>query len=124
MIKLNRIGNKLGLAGLFGILLSGGMVVNQMVSESAINSANHRAEDQQVIADHSLQSNLGLRRMQLAVRDIRLSRNPSDVEKNSGGLGEAYAVTTKELDVAIGKVLRPENKERLQKVRSLESRIR
>jgi methyl-accepting chemotaxis protein len=119
MIKLNRIGNKLGLAGLFGILLSGGMVVNQMVSESAINSANHRAEDQQVIADHSLQSNLGLRRMQLAVRDIRLSRNPSDVEKSSGGLGEAYAVTTKELDVAIGKVLRPENKERLQKVRSL-----
>jgi hypothetical protein len=83
MIKLNRIGNKLGLAGLFGILLSGGMVANQMVSESAINSANHRAEDQQVIADHSLQSNLGLRRMQLAVRDIRLSRNPSDVEKSS-----------------------------------------
>ena len=40
MIKLNRIGNKLGAVGLFGVLLSGGMVANQMVSESAINSAN------------------------------------------------------------------------------------
>jgi hypothetical protein len=51
LIKFNRIGNKLGLAGVFGILLSGGMVANQMVSESAIKSANLRAEGQQIIAD-------------------------------------------------------------------------
>jgi len=43
MIKLNRIGNKLGLAGLFGILLSGRMVANQMISEASVNSANRRA---------------------------------------------------------------------------------
>ena len=50
MIQLNRIGNKLGAVGLFAVLLSGGMVVNQMVSESTINSANHRAGMQQTIA--------------------------------------------------------------------------
>ena len=33
MIKLNRIGNKLGLAGAIGVLLAAGMVANQMVSE-------------------------------------------------------------------------------------------
>ena len=44
MIKLNRIGNKLGLVGLVGILLSGGMLVNQMMSESVIRTANDRAD--------------------------------------------------------------------------------
>jgi hypothetical protein len=61
MIKLNRIGNKLGAVGLFGVLLSGGMVANQMISESTINSANHRAGVQQTIADHTLQANIALR---------------------------------------------------------------
>ena len=36
MIKLNRIGNKLGLAGAVGVLLAIGMVANQMVTESKI----------------------------------------------------------------------------------------
>ena len=36
MINLNRIGNKLGLAGAVGVLLAIGMVANQMVTESAV----------------------------------------------------------------------------------------
>ena len=36
MIKLNRIGNKLGLAGAVGVLLAIGMVANQMITESAV----------------------------------------------------------------------------------------
>src|SRR5262249_33642815 len=42
MIKLNRIGNKLGLAGAIGVLLAAGMVVNQMTSEVAVEAANVR----------------------------------------------------------------------------------
>src|SRR5260370_30868330 len=76
MIKLNRIGNKLGAVGLFGVLLSGVMVSNQLVSEQAINSANQRAGVQQTIADHTLEGNVALRGMELALRDIRQSRNP------------------------------------------------
>ena len=34
MIKLNRIGNKLGLAGALGVLLAIGMVANQMITET------------------------------------------------------------------------------------------
>ena len=33
MIKLNRIGNKLGLAGAVGVLLAIGMVANQIMTE-------------------------------------------------------------------------------------------
>ncbi len=119
MIKLNRIGYKLGAAGLFGVLLSGGMAANQMVSESTINSANYRAEVQQTIADHTLQSNIALRGMELAVRDIRQSKNPQELEKSLGGLSAAAAALTRDLDVAIAKVVKPEDKERLQKIRSL-----
>jgi methyl-accepting chemotaxis protein len=119
MIKLNRIGNKLGVVGLFGVLLSGGMVANQMVSESAINSANQRAAVQQTIADHTLQGNIALRGMELAVRDIRQSKNPPELERSLGGLNAAFAALTRELDVAIANVVKPEDKERLQKISSL-----
>ena len=40
MIKLNRIGNKLGLAGAVGILLAAGMVANQMVTEASIEQSS------------------------------------------------------------------------------------
>jgi methyl-accepting chemotaxis protein len=119
MIKLNRIGNKLGAVGLFGVLLSGGVVANQMVSESTIGSANYRAGVQQTIADHTLQGNIALRGMELAVRDIRQSKNPAEVEKSLGGLNGAFAAVTRELDVAIANVVKPEDRERLQKIRSL-----
>ena len=91
MIKLNRIGYKLGAVGLFGVLLSGGMVANQMVSEQAINSANHRASLQQAIADRSLEANAALRGMELAVRDIGQSKNAPELEKSSAGLNDAFA---------------------------------
>jgi methyl-accepting chemotaxis protein len=119
MIKLNRIGNKLGAVGLFGVLLSGGVVANQMVSESTIGSANYRAGVQQTIADHTLQGNIALRGMELAVRDIRQAKNPAEVEKSLGGLNGAFAAVTRELDVAIANVVKPEDRERLQKIRSL-----
>ena len=119
MIKLNRIGNKLGAVGLFGVLLSGGMVANQMVSELTINSANDRAGVQQMVSDHTLQGKIALRGMELAVRDIRQSKNPPELEKSLGGLNAAFATLTRELDVAIANVVKPEHKDRLQKIRSL-----
>ena len=119
MIRLNRIGNKLGAVGLLGVLLAGGMVANQMVSESTIDAANQRARVQQTVTDHALEGNVALRGMQMAARDIRLSKTPSDVEKNTGGLNEAFAVATRELDIAIGNAVKPDDRERLQQIRSL-----
>ena len=92
MVKFNRIGNKLGLAGLLGVLLSAGMVVNQMVSDSTVSLDNQRAEGQQLIAGHALEADVGLRRMQLAGRDIRLSRSLAETEKGLSDLNEAHAL--------------------------------
>ena len=114
MIKLNRVGYKLGAVGLFGVLLSGGLAANQMISEQAINSANQRASTQQTTADHILQGNVGLRGMELAVRDIRHAKNQPELEKSLGGLNTAFTAVTGELDVAIGNVANPGDKEHLQ----------
>ena len=48
MIKLNRIGNKLGLAGAIGVVLAAGMVANQMMSEAAVEAANARVARSQL----------------------------------------------------------------------------
>ena len=119
LIKLNRIGNKLGAVGLVGVLLSAGMVANQMVSESTITSANNRARVQQTIADHTLRANVALRGVELALRDVGQSKNPSELEKQVSQLNNVFATLTGELDVAIANVAKPEDKERLQKIRSL-----
>ena len=96
MIKFNRIANKLGLAGLFGILLAGGMLVNQWVSESAVKQANQRADAQERIANHALQAHVGLRKMQLSVRDIRLATTPDVVQAGVKNLDEAFATMKKQ----------------------------
>jgi hypothetical protein len=61
MIKFNRIGNKLGLAGAVGVLLSIAMLTNQMVTESSVNAANQIADKQQGVADHTLATDIALR---------------------------------------------------------------
>jgi len=119
VIKLNRIGNKLGAVGLLGVLLSAGMVANQMVSESAITSASNRARVQQTIADHTLQANIALRGTELALRDVEQSKSPSELEKQVSHLDTVFATLSGELDMAIANVAKPEDKERLQKIRSL-----
>ena len=88
MANFNRIGYKLGLAGILGVVLAGGMLVNQMISEQEIAANNKLADAQQFIDEHTLEANVALRRMQLAVRDIRLAKTPADVEKGAGALAE------------------------------------
>ena len=60
MIKFNRIGNKLGLAGAIGVLLAAGMVANQMMSEAADQSANGRVARSQRVIDSVLAAQMQL----------------------------------------------------------------
>jgi methyl-accepting chemotaxis protein len=120
-MKLNRIGNKLGLVGLLGCVLAGGMVVNQMMSEMVVEAANKRAEMQQSIAVNTIEARAALRRMQLGVRDVRLANSAQDVASATVGVVEGFQASNKYLEAALSKVVRPENRERLEKVKSLVS---
>jgi methyl-accepting chemotaxis protein len=119
MIKFNRIGNKLGLAGAVGVLLSIGMVTNQMVTESSVDAANQLAGRQQGVADHTLAVEVGLRKMQIGLRDVRLARAPAEVDKGAAVFRKAMTEQQKEIEGALTLVMKPESRERLQKIRSL-----
>jgi methyl-accepting chemotaxis protein len=119
MIKLNRIGNKLGLAGAVAILLAGGMVANQMMTEAAVTAANERASRSQTVADASLSAHLELRKIQLTARDVRLSRTPAEVQKAVADLQRNKAAMAKDMEVALATAQRPETRERLQKTKAL-----
>ena len=119
MIKLNRIGNKLGLAGVVGVLLAVGMVANQIITESAVTAANDRAARSQKVADTSLEAHLELRKMQLAARDIRLARTPADVEKTVADLQRYKAAMAKSIEAALETAKIAATQDRLQKTKAL-----
>jgi len=119
MIKLNRIGNKLGLAGAVGILLAIGMAANQMIAESSVTGATDRANRSQRVADAALAAHLDLRKMQLTARDIRLARTFAEVEKSTADLQRLKAAGMKAVDDALATAQRPKVREQLQNTRSL-----
>ncbi len=119
MIKLNRIGYKLGLAGAIGVLLSVGMAANQMMTEATVAGASDRAGRSQRVADAALSAHLDLRKMQLTARDVRLARTPAEVEKSVANLEKFKQSEIKEIDAALASAQKPETKERLQKIKSL-----
>src|SRR5438552_3669741 len=119
MIRLNRIGNKLGLAGAVGVLLAIGMVANQMVTEARIEQGSERAARSQQVADNSLSAHINLRKIQLAASAVRLARAPAEVEKTIADLQRYKASEAKELDAALATAQRPDARERLQKIKAL-----
>src|SRR2546423_12423461 len=110
MIKLNRIGNKLGLAGAVGVLLAIGMVANQMVTETRIEEGSTRATRSQQVADNSLCAHIDLRKIQLAASAVRLARTACEVEKTIADLQRHNAITARELDSALSCAQRTECK--------------
>jgi methyl-accepting chemotaxis protein len=123
MIKLNRIGYKLGLAGAVGVLLAIGMAANQMMTDATVSAVNDRAGRSQRVSDSSLAANLAMRQMELAGRNIRLARVPAEVEKNVALLERLKATETSQLEAALASAQKPETKERLQKIKSLMDRF-
>jgi methyl-accepting chemotaxis protein len=119
MIKLNRIGYKLGIAGAIGVLLAAGMVANQMISETAVEAANDRVARAQRVIDSVIVAQIELRQMQVAARDIQLARTPEEVDKGIADLRQLKLVQAKQVDAALSVAQSPDIRERLTKVKSL-----
>src|SRR5258708_16679162 len=107
MIKLNRIGYKLGLAGAVAVLLAIGMAANQMMTEATVSAVNDRAGRSQRVSDAALAANLAMRQMELAGRNIRLSRTPAAVEKHFAQLEHLTAPQTNQLEAALARAHKP-----------------
>jgi methyl-accepting chemotaxis protein len=121
MIKLNRIANKLGLAGAFGILLAGGMVANQMMSEASVGRATDAADRSQRVAESALSAHSNLRQIQIQAHNIRMARTQDEVENNAAGMRRFATAAANDIDAALAIAMTSESKERLQKIKSLTS---
>jgi methyl-accepting chemotaxis protein len=118
MIKLNRIGYKLGLAGAVGVLLSIGMIGNQMITESAVGVVNELAAKQQEIADDSRAAEVSVRQLQQAGRNIRMTRTAAEVEKTVADIRQFKAAEDTQIDGALALAVNPATRERLQKIKA------
>lgn len=119
MIRLNRIGNKLGLAGVVGILLSIGVVANGFRAEQLVAEVNRAANIQLNIADVVLRADGELRAMRLGNRGVRSAMSAAEVEAGEVEINAAKTAQFKHIDTAIGLAWRPKNKERLKEIRVL-----
>jgi methyl-accepting chemotaxis protein len=119
MLKLNRIGNKLGLAGAVGILLAIGMIANQTMTESSVGEVNTLNGAQQELADNARGAEVSMRQIQLAGRNIRLVRTPAEVAKTVAELRQLMVVEEKHIDAALAVSKNPVNVERLNKIKAL-----
>jgi methyl-accepting chemotaxis protein len=118
MFKINSVGNKLGLAGLVGILLSVGVVANGMRAESDISELNRGATTQQKIADSAYVIQATLRSMQLAANDLRMAITTPAIE---GAISQLQATKTALDEVesaAAALALKPENKKRFEEIKA------
>ena len=119
MIKFNRIGNKLGLAGAIGVLLSIGMVANQMMAESRVAGVNDRADRSQRVTEATLSAQADVRQVQLAGRNLRLARTTAEIDSSLADMRKAATSEAAAIEAAHSAALRPESRERLQKIKSL-----
>ena len=118
-MTLNRIGYKLGLAGLIGIILSIAAVANAYRSERLVQEANEAAIVQQQIANAALHAEAELRTIRFSNRGVLLATTIADIDKNSAEVQAAKNRQTKYLDSALALALRPENNERFREIKAL-----
>jgi methyl-accepting chemotaxis protein len=116
MARLNRIGNKLGLAGAVGVLLAFGMVTNQWMTEASVSAVNQLAGVQQGMADLVLAAEVSVRQIQLAGRNIRLTRTTAEVEKTAVEMRTFKTLAEKQIAGALALAKNPVNIERLNKI--------
>ncbi|MGP9811304.1 methyl-accepting chemotaxis protein [Rhodopseudomonas sp. NSM] len=119
MLKLNRIGNKLGIAGLIGISLAIGMVVNQSITESKVNEATRLADIEAHVSEKALIAESEMRNMQLAVRGVRLSRSLKELEQRTNQFNDARIAQGKLLDAAISLAISAPEREKFSEIKKM-----
>jgi methyl-accepting chemotaxis protein len=120
-MNLNRIGYKLGLAGVIGMLLAVAALVNQQMSQSAVDGATKASERQLAIRKSVLIADADLRTLQLLNRGVRLARSTAEVDKFLGDEHQAEARIKENLANAQNLAMRPASKERFGKIITLAS---
>ncbi|EIG58180.1 methyl-accepting chemotaxis protein [Bradyrhizobium sp. WSM1253] len=118
LIQNLQIGTKLALASVFGVILVGAMIASQVIGNNTVRHSNQAAIAQQELVREATEAKLGIRGMQLAVRDMRLANNQGDLQKASETLLERSKALNGVIDSMLRLTHSPENRARMEKLRS------
>ena len=113
-----RISTKLMSASLIGILFVAIMIVSQILGNESVERSIARALDQQEIARLAVETKADARRMQIAVRDLRLAKIEPDILAAEDRLTAARQAADGSSVEMHHRSLSAENKERIQKLRA------
>src|SRR4051794_16862388 len=114
-----RIGAKLGLSAGIGVLLVGVMLTTQIIGGSSVASSNGDAIAQRVLSQIATDVKDSARGMMLGVRDLRLAQTSEDAEKAMAMAQARADSAAKHGDDALKLIHLPENRERVEKIKSL-----
>ena len=114
-----RIGTKLAIASGLAILLVAGMLFTQWQSDASVGKATQASVNQQEIAFLAVSAQNHFRGSQLGLKDIRLATAQNEVDKQLPPMRDQMKLGLAEVDAALKKVVRPENRERLMKIKDL-----
>ena len=116
-----RIGTKLAISSGIGVLLVGAMLVNQTIGSSSVASSSDAAIAQRSLSQIATDVKASVRGMMVGVRDLRLAQTADDAQKALNYIQARDGSVIKFVDEALKIAHLPENRERLQKVKSLTS---
>ncbi|MCC7346848.1 MAG: HAMP domain-containing protein, partial [Variibacter sp.] len=117
-IKLT-IGTKLAITSGLGVLLVAGMLVNQQMTDSSVAALNKVADSQGELLADTLKIESAVAHMQLGVRDIRLARTQDAANRGLETMRVYVKRAVTDIEAALKLVRLPENRERLEKIRTL-----
>jgi methyl-accepting chemotaxis protein len=114
-----RIGAKLGLSAGVGVVLVGGMLVNQVIGSASVSRSSEAATAQRIISLEAAETKAAARGMMLGVRDLRLAHDAGQVQKATTSLQARQEALAHFANDALKLVHLPENRERFEKIKNL-----
>ncbi|MCP3391557.1 methyl-accepting chemotaxis protein [Bradyrhizobium sp. CCGB12] len=119
LVRNLRIGTKLAIVSACGVGLVVAMIVSQFTGNGNVRRSNQAAFAQQELARDAIEAKLWARGMQLAVRDVRLANNPSELQKAREALAERLAALNGTVDAMLKLTRSSENRARIDKLKGL-----
>ncbi|GLR89095.1 methyl-accepting chemotaxis protein [Bradyrhizobium iriomotense] len=119
MIENMRIGTKLALTSVLGVLLVAGMILAQMGSNATVLAVAESLATQQAVAKASSDAKSSVRGMQVALRDIRLAVSMEEARKAQDFLAARQKSALGFTDEMLQLSDSAENRERMSRLASL-----
>ncbi|KRQ02517.1 methyl-accepting chemotaxis protein [Bradyrhizobium manausense] len=119
LVRNLRIGTKLAIASALAIVLVVSMIGSQLLGNASVRDANESVLTQQEIARGAVTTEVAVRGMQLAARDIRLASSVADLQKATQALADQQRAMNSRIETMLGLSHSAENRARMEQLRSL-----